>query len=191
MSPEPPRLPWDKLTYCPPLLGPPGDPAPSVPSPCKRSTEPPGAKAAATTGKRNGAKSLTKAVPEVGINYDSLKGSENSGSERQGNHPTRLSSSSEQPRDAASTEGKAARSHDTTCKRHRCRRPRRDGRRAEAMARSAAALRNGERGRAPRLGSKQILKMGNPALHPEPRRGLQRGAAPGWLHGGDRLLPKG
>lgn len=111
---------------------------------------------AATTGKRNAEKSLTKAVTEVGINYVSLKGSESSGSERQGNRPTRLSSSSEGPRDAVSTEGKAARSHDTTCKQHRCRRPHQDGRRAEAAACSAAALWSGERDRAPRHSSKWL-----------------------------------
>lgn len=111
---------------------------------------------AAITGKRNAEKSLTKAVTEVGINYDSLKGSKSSSSERQGNRPTRLSSSSEGPQDAASTEGKAARSHNTTCKQHRCRRPRQDGRRAEVVACSAAALRSRERDRAPRRSSKWL-----------------------------------
>lgn len=101
-----------------------GPPRPSGPSPRKRPPGVPRGEGGRDAGQEKPQRNhRPKAVTEVGINSDSLKGSESSGSERQRNHPTRLSSTSEGLRgDATSTEGvgggdqKPARSHDTTCK---------------------------------------------------------------------------
>ncbi|XP_059687366.1 fer-1-like protein 5 [Gavia stellata] len=128
---------------------------------------------------------------EVGINYDSLKGSEGSGSERQGNHPTRLSSSSEGPRDAASTEGKS------------CQKPRHDMQTAPvqeaAPGREACggggviggSPTEGGEGLSPETQQQTVIKKGEPSITPRTGKGSGSEGLPQVSFGGDRLLPKG